>query len=188
VSIFGRQSFRLLGIFFLIQFFGNAARGILNPVVPLYLTDRFQVDISRVGLFFSVGYGLAVLLTQLPAGLIADKYGRKKTMVYAISLTPLISILWPWIGSYVLLTVLYMSITALWSATWPASTAYLMDKTPTERRATTATVRETSVRLGFTVGPIVGGYLWDIYDPATTFYASAAFFALSFLLVLLLKE
>jgi len=183
-----RQGFYLVGVFSFIQFFGNAARGILSPVVPLYLTDKFQVDKTQVGLFFSIGYGLAILISQIPAGIIADRYGRRNTMVYAISLTPFISVLWPWLDSYALLTILYMSITGLWSVTWPASTAYLMDAAPAERRATVAIIREASVRLGFTAGPIIGGYLWEVYDPATTFYVSAGFFALSFLLAFFLKE
>ena len=49
-------------------------------------------------------------------------------------------------------------------------------------------IRQMAVRLGFTVGPLIGGFLWDNLDPAVSFYAVIFFFAASFILILLLKD
>jgi len=187
-TFFNRKVLFILAVYSFFQIFGNTGRGILDPVIPVYLTERFQTSKTQVGFFFSVGLGVATLMAQIPSGLLADKYGRKKFMACCVSMIPVLSILWPWLNSYLLLTILFMLITGLWSTTWPASTAYLMDLTPTLKRGITIGFRQTAVRLGFTIGPLVGGYLWEAYDPTASFYASAIFFAMSFLLVLLLKE
>jgi len=187
-TLFNRRVLFILAVFSLFQIFGNIGRGILDPVIPLYLTERFQKSKTQVGLFFSAGLGVATLVAQIPSGLLADRYGRKKFMAYCVSMIPVLSMLWPWLNDYLLLMILFMLITGLWSTTWPASTAYLMDLTPTSKRGITIAFRQTAVRLGFTIGPLIGGYLWEAYGPTASFYASVISFAMSFLLVLLLKE
>lgn len=186
--LLSRKILFILLPFLVFHVVGNTGRGILGQIVPLYLTQEFQISKTQVGLFFSLGFGVATLIAQVPSGLLADKYGRKKVMAYCIFIIPLFPILWPWLNNYLLLMILYMLITGLWSATWPSSVAYLMDLTSESKRGITVSLRQTAVQLGFTVGPIIGGYLWEAYGPTTSFYASAIFFAASFLLVLFLKE
>lgn len=186
--LLSRKLLFILLLFLVFHVVGNTGRGILGQIVPLYLTQEFQVSKTQVGLFFSLGFGVAILIAQVPSGLLADKYGRKKVMAYCVSTIPLFLILWPWLNSYLLLVIVYMLIAGLWSTTWPSSVAYLMDLTSESRRGITVSLRQTAVRLGFTIGPIIGGYLWEAHGSATSFYASAVFFAASFLLVLFLKE
>lgn len=49
-------------------------------------------------------------------------------------------------------------------------------------------IRQTGVRLGFTIGPTLGGALWEAYGPKAPFYASAALIALSIPFLLRLRE
>lgn len=183
-----RDAVLTLAVYFLIHAIGNTARGILGTVFPFYLTDVFHKSKIETGLFFSVGFGVATLVTQLPSGFLADRLGRKRTMVYSVALIPLFSLLFPFTHDYLLTLIIYTVITALWSATWPASAAYLMDISSTSKRGLMMGGRLTAVQLGFTVGPLVGGFLWSASDPATSFYTATFFFASSFILVLLLKE
>jgi len=83
--------------------------------------------------------------------------------------------------------LIYMDITSLWSTIWPASIAYLILITPASKRGLMVGIRQMAVRLGFTVGPLIGGFLWDNLDPTVSFYAGIFFFAASFILILLLK-
>ena len=175
-------------IFFLIHILGNGARGILGTVFPFYLTEHFGKTKTETGIFFSVGFGLATLLAQLPSGFLADRLGRKKMMAYSVCLIPILSLVFPFTSDYVLILVVYTALSALWSATWPASSAYLMDISGASERGTMMGFRMTANRLGFTIGPLIGGFLWDTFDPATSFYATTGIFAASFLLILLLKE
>lgn len=185
---FGREVTLVLMVFFLIHILGNVARGILGTVFPFYLTDHFGKTKTETGIFFSIGFGLATLIAQLPSGVLADRLGRKKMMVYSVALIPILSLLFPFTSDYVSTLVIYTALSSLWSATWPASSAYLMDISATSKRGMMIGVRLAAVRLGFTVGPLIGGFLWDAFDPAISFYTTTCFFVSSFLLILLLKE
>ncbi|KYH40311.1 MAG: arabinose efflux permease family protein, partial [Candidatus Bathyarchaeota archaeon B63] len=142
----------------------------------------------EVGVFFSAGFGLATFLSQIPGGILADKLGRKKTMVFSISPLPLLSVLFLFTDDYLVVLLIYIAFTGLWSATWPASTAYITEISPSSRRGIMVGVRLTAVRLGFTVGPLIGGFLWDNFDVPTIFYVLSILMASSLLASLLLKE
>lgn len=185
---FGREVALVLVVFFLVHILGNAARGILGTVFPFYLTEHFGKTKTEAGIFFSVGFGLATLIAQLPSGLLADKLGRKKMMVYSVSMIPILSLAFTLTNDYVSTLLIYTALSGLWSATWPASSAYLMDISTISRRGVMIGFRLTAVRLGFTVGPIIGGFLWDTFGPAISFYTTTCFFVSSFVLILLLKE
>jgi len=187
-KILSRQIALILLFFVLMHVLANISRGILATIFPFYLTERFGKTKTEVGMFFSVGFGLATLIAQVPGGFLADKLGRKKTMVYSTLPIPFLSVLFLATNDYLLTLLLYMAITGLWSATWPASTAYITDISPSARKGLMVGVRLTAVRLGFTIGPLVGGFLWDNYDVPTIFYVLALLMAVALLMALLLKE
>jgi len=178
----------ILLFFILLHVLANTSRGILSAIFPFYLTERFGKTKTEVGAFFSIGFGLATLIAQIPGGFLADTVGRKKTMVYSILPIPLLSLLFIVTSDYLLTLLIYMGITSLWSATWPASTAYITDISPSSKKGLMVGVRLTSVRLGFTIGPLIGGFLWDNFDVQIIFYVLALLMAASFLMALLLKE
>lgn len=185
---FGEEATLLLLIFVLLHIFSSVARGILGTVFPFHLDENFHKSKTEIGLFFSVGFGIATLVAQIPSGLLADKHGRKKIMAVGTLPIPLLAFLFPSLDDYLLLLVVYMLITGLWSTTWPASAAYLMSMTPASKRGIMMGIRQTAVRLGFTVGPLIGGALWDAFSPDMSFYTTTVFFVASSVLVLLLKE
>jgi len=178
----------LLGIFFFAHIFGNTARGILGTVFPFYLTENFHKTKTEAGLFFSIGFGVATLIAQFPSGILADKFGHKKIMAYGTFMIPIFASFFLFLKDYIPTLLIYMAITGLWSTTWPASIAYLISITPASKRGLMVGIRQMAVRLGFTVGPLIGGFLWDNFDPAVSFYVVIFFFAASFILILLLKD
>ena len=56
-----------------------AGQGVVGPVVPLYARD-FGVSASVVGLTLTV-FALARLILNVPAGLIADRFGRRVLLI-----------------------------------------------------------------------------------------------------------
>jgi MFS family permease len=87
----------------------------------------------------------------------------------------------------------YMAINGAWSTTWPSSMAHLVNAIPPAARSLSIGIRQTAVRLGFTLGPFLGGVLWSFYeggvsDPWMSFYVAAACFGCSMIPLLLLRE
>ncbi|MBT5850571.1 MAG: MFS transporter, partial [Acidimicrobiaceae bacterium] len=65
----------LCGATFLVM----AGQGVVSPVLPLYAKD-FGVSATMVGLTLTV-FALARLIVNIPAGLIADRFGRRILLV-----------------------------------------------------------------------------------------------------------
>ena len=72
--------------------------------------------------------------------------------------------------------------------TWPASATILMSLVDRSKWGLTTGIGQTGVRLGFAIGPILGGALWEAYGATTPFYASAALIALSILFLIPIRE
>jgi len=180
--------FRGVLFLFMVGLFVELGIMAVDPLVPLYLERKFAVTKTQIGIFYSMGFGLATLLSQIPAGFLAGRYGRKRVFLGCVSAIPPLYILCAWAGEYLSLMAFNMLINALWSMTWPLSMAILIDAVPTPDRGVAVGMRQTFLRLGATVGPLIGGFLWDSMGQATPFYASAVFFALAIPWLLLLHE
>jgi DHA1 family multidrug resistance protein-like MFS transporter len=160
----------------------------VDPLMPLYLERRFNVTKTQVGIFYSAGFGMATLLSQIPAGFMAGKYGRKGVTLGCLSVVPVFYVLCALTGDYLTIMGYYMLINAFWSMTWPTSMAMLVDAVPASSRGVALGARQAFIRLGATIGPLVGGFLWDFVGLTVPFYASALFFALAVPVLLLVRE
>ena len=56
-----------------------AGQGVVGPVLPLYARD-FGVSATMVGLTLTV-FALARLILNIPAGLVADRFGRRVLLI-----------------------------------------------------------------------------------------------------------
>ena len=72
----------VLFIFFVYGTLITTAIGGVNLVVPLYLETKFALSASKIALFFTL-QSFITLLTQMPSGKLADRYGRKKNYTYS---------------------------------------------------------------------------------------------------------
>ncbi|MEI8186517.1 MAG: MFS transporter [Chlorobiaceae bacterium] len=140
------------------------------------------VIIPAVYLMFNLIYSLAAI----PAGVAADKYGKKRTILLG----------------FILFTALYYgfavakSTTAIWilfalygvfmGLTEGIQKAFLSTIIPVNFKATAFGFYATSVGLATLPASLIGGLLWDRVSPAATFYFGSAMAALSTILFILL--
>ncbi len=161
--------------FFLFNVCIGLGIGSVESITPIYLIDSFQISTADVGLFLSIGFGVTTLLTQIPAGILAEKVGKKRFLTLCVTSLPALFIIWTFIDNLLLLLLLQMMINGLWSMTWPAFLSLLMDHSPPSRRGITTSLTQMGMMLGFTLGPYIGGYLWDTIGMTFPYYASAIF-------------
>ena len=183
-----RQVASPLAFFIILHIIANMSIGALSTVFPFYLTEQFGKTETEVGIFFSAGMGLANLISQPSSGFLSDKIGRKKTMVFSVLPIPILYMLFTVTNDYLLSLFIYMGIYGLWSATWPSSNMYIAEIFPREKRGLAVGIRLTSVRSGTTIGPLIGGFLWDNYDIHTVFYFLAISMTMALLTALTLKD
>jgi MFS family permease len=174
-------------LFFFFELSMSAGIGSVNMILPLYLDRVFNLSPSRIGLFFT-GNSFITLITQTPSGFLADRFNKKKLVISCLAMIPLFYGVSIFVKNWVILLILFSVVFGLWSMTWPAVAALLADSVPNELLGSAFGVRMTGVRLGFTMGPIIGSYLFSNLFYTAPFLAAALFFTLSISLAFRLKE
>ncbi len=172
----------------LLQFIFGFGFGTVNPMIPIYLTERFQSTTTQIGIFSSIGFGAAVFLAQIPSTRLADKLGKESLLLYCCAATPPSFLLWASRTAYTELLVLYMFATAAWGLTWSSMTSILMESAPNSRRGLFSGLSESGVSMGFTAGPVLAGILWERFGYQAPLYASSLIFMAAIPTAILLKS
>jgi DHA1 family multidrug resistance protein-like MFS transporter len=186
-SILDRNILPILLKFFVYSLFITTAISGINLIIPLYMSQHFNLSPSRIGLFFT-GSSLITLLTQAPSGRLADRFGKRRIILLFILLMPVLYYLWIPITNWIILLVLYSLVFGLWSMTWPATLALLANSVPLRLQGGAFGVRMTGSRLGFTLGPIIASFLYSNYQPTTPFLAASMISIMGIVVALFLKE
>ncbi|MCA1674999.1 MAG: MFS transporter, partial [Actinobacteria bacterium] len=183
----GNRNYQLLWGSQAISEFGGSVAGIALPLLVLAVTD----SPGMVGLVLGTS-AAAALLVGLPAGVLVDRWNRKKVMLGCeaadvIATGTLVVALWWGVENVWHIMV----VAAVWGAGRgmfePAEGACLPKLVPNEQLATAVSMNEARSHLGVLSGTAVGGFLFAIgrsvpfaVDVLTRL---VAFFALLFLRV-----
>jgi DHA1 family multidrug resistance protein-like MFS transporter len=153
------------------------------PIVPLYVRSRGG---GALGVAFFVGGALvANALTQIPAGRLVDRVGRKPMLVGSMAAYAALSALLAMDRGPLWLLGLLRAGQGVFSGTFfPATRATLADLTPPERRAELFGMLQSAVMVGLLVGPAVGGAVAEVHQNLI-FVSSAAGAAITAVLILL---
>jgi MFS family permease len=81
---FSNKKFQYASILFVCWFASYLERFLINLALP-YIGTEFKIDESGLGLLLSVFF-LGYALVQLPGGLIADKIGTRKTILFSVGM------------------------------------------------------------------------------------------------------
>jgi len=138
--------------------------------------------IPAIYLMFNLVYSLA----SIPAGIAADRFGRKRLILLGFMLFALLyygfgvastqSDIWLLFGLY----GIFMGLTE------GVQKAFLASIIPPEFKATAFGVYATAVGLAALPASLIGGLLWERISPAATFYFGAATASLAALLFIIL--
>jgi MFS family permease len=172
MDVFKPDIFPTLFSFFGFHLLMTTALGGVNLIIPLYLASEYGLTPYRISWFFTA-QSILNLITQVPAGRLADKYGRKRFVLSCILLIPALYTSWYFIRDWRILLVLNSILYGLWSMTWPGTLALLSESVPTDMIGAAFGVRMTGVRLGFTLGPIIGSYFYSNYSNTSPFLVAA---------------
>ncbi|MDD1685044.1 MAG: MFS transporter, partial [Methanoregula sp.] len=151
------------------------------------LAQEFSMDAIQMG-WVSTAYLLAAAVFLVPFGRIADIYGRKRVFATGLSVFTLASffmILAPSALAVILLRVLQGFGSAMIFGT---AVAILTSVTPPEHRGKALGIYTTSVYLGLSMGPFLGGILTGLFGWRSVFFINipTGLFAVA-LIVLFLK-
>ncbi len=156
---------RLLALAFLV----GVPQAMLDPIYLIYLQDKFGLGMVNLAwAFFPAGVAAALLSTQL--GALSDRFGRLPMLALGLAGAGIVSLLMPGFESLIILAILFTLTTILWGIVDPARTAMVVDVTGEHDHGTAYGLYDFAQNLGFTVGPVLGGLVFDTLGRAMPFY------------------
>ena len=170
-EIFTNDTGRVLATFFIYGLLMTTALGGINLIIPLYLESQFTLSASQIAMFFTAQNALN-LVTQIPSGKLADRLGRKRTVLSLIAIIPILYASWHFIADWRIMLVLNTIAFGLWSMTWPATLTLLSSSVPSHLVGAAFGVNTTGNRLGFTIGPLIASFFYVSYFATAPFLVS----------------
>lgn len=144
----------------------------IAPVLPLY-GRSFGVSAAMVGLLVT-SFGLARVVTNLPAGRVSDRIGRRPVLIAAPLVTTVGAVLAGFSTTFWLLVVarFIQGIGSAMLATAAMST--LADISTPDTRGRLMTIFQGSLLLGTSFGPGLGGLVAEYFGPRAVFFVYGA--------------
>jgi len=173
LSLWSRLASVPLLAVFAVNAIQGVAIGLFSPVTPIFVTTRFPVDLTFVGLLYAVGFGLSSLLGQLPGASLADRWNRRSLILMSILGSAPFFALFSSSGTLFEL-MLYMSLAnGILSLSWPALQALTIDVTSPESWGFVNGLTASGFWAGMTVGSTLSGITWDTLGMNAAYYGSA---------------
>lgn len=141
-----------------ITFIDRLGGALLYPFFALYLTRKFSIGMTEVGVLF-FGFSVAALVGSTVGGALTDRLGRKGMMIFSLITTSLGSVLMGLAGSLEFFFLVAILIGMLSETGGPAHQAMLADLLPEEKRAQGFGLLRVAFNLSVTIGPAIGGFL-----------------------------
>jgi MFS family permease len=140
------------------------------------------VMIPAVYLMFNLVYSLSAV----PAGIAADKFGRKRIILLGFILFAVLYYGFAKAGSVAAIWVLFGMYGLFMGLTEGIQKAFLASIIPQDFKATAFGVYGTCVGLAMLPASLIGGLLWDHISPSATFYFGAITATISAILFVVL--
>ncbi len=131
---------------------------LMFPFFALYMTARFNVVPTQVGLLFTI-FSAGNIIGGIMGGALADKYGRRAMILVGLLASGASSIFMGLVDDLNLFYILAAFMGLLGNFGGPARQAMVADLLPKEKQAEGFGILRVAVNLSATVGPILGGFI-----------------------------
>lgn len=140
----------------------NFGVNVMGPLFPVYYRQDLGGDPGFWGVVTATGL-IATLIGQRYWGRLADRYGQKNVMLVGGIGAASVPLFWWFVPRWELAPVAQFLGSFCWGGYNLAAFNLILEITPDEGRTTFVGVYNTMAGLASSVGPLIGGYLADIY-------------------------
>jgi len=143
--------------------------GILVPTITLYATKVLGVKAQVLGSFLLIPVLFMAALTYI-TGKLADKIGKTRPIKIGITILSISMLILPFSTNWVYLFSLIIIFGFGYALLMPSWTALVTEEAPDSQRGIVLGSVGTMQGLGFTIGPLLGTYIWESWGWAAAFY------------------
>ena len=173
--------------YFMYNFLTNSAQSMVGIMLPLFLNNELKTSITSIGLFFTASNVIGSIV-QVPGGLLADRYGRKKLIIMLLLPIPLLYGLWGIVDKWYAYLIIYVISKGLLNMISPASLAIVSEVFPQEQKGFAFGLVMAGIRLSSAAGPLLGGYLYGSVGPSSPFIGAGMIFLFSIPFIYFLRD
>ncbi|OQY27340.1 MAG: hypothetical protein DRH15_13790 [Deltaproteobacteria bacterium] len=131
---------------------------LLFPFFALYITQKFGVGMTQVGVLFTI-FSIGSIFGGLLGGAMTDKFGRRTMLLFGLVVSGTSSILMGLVNDLTVFYTLAGFMGIIGSAGGPAQQAMVADLLPREKQAEGFGIIRVVMNLAATIGPAIGGLL-----------------------------
>jgi MFS family permease len=136
-------------------FIDRLGGALMFPFFTLYITRKFNVGMTQVGVIFLI-FSVSSVIGSMLGGALTDRFGRKGMLLFGLVMSALSSLLMGLVELFYATTII---VGLLANSGGPAQQAMVADLLPEEKRAQGFGILRVAVNLSFTIGPMIGGFL-----------------------------
>ncbi|MBA4420623.1 MAG: hypothetical protein C0391_05705 [Anaerolinea sp.] len=140
------------------SFVDRLGGALIFPFFALYITQRFNVGMTQVGILFAF-FSVSSLVGQTIGGALTDKYGRKKLIIFSLVMSAASTVLMGLVDDLRTFYGLAILVGILADTGGPAHQAMVADLLPENKRTEGFAVLRVTANLAVTIGPLIGGLL-----------------------------
>lgn len=154
-----------MGLLCGMQFFSGLGNGVLMPITIAFLMYALGTSPTEMGMAFSIGWGVATALAQIPGGKVADKLGPKPVIIMCTLFSAALLFLQPLSMNVFQFTLILGLICFIGNLSSPAFSAWVASLIGTERRGKGYGLTSAAWGAGAIIGPIIGSFTWTLFEP-----------------------
>ncbi len=140
------------------MFIDVLGRTMLNPFLMLYVTKKFDVGMTEVGVLFGL-MAVMGMLGRMLGGALTDRLGRKWMVIFGLTISGLSSLAIGAVGTFELLFAVMLFVGLVASIGGPAQGAMIADILPEEKRTSGFGIFRVIANISWVCGPVLGGLL-----------------------------
>jgi MFS family permease len=175
----------LLFIAFALLFWG-VGEGMFFNFVPIYLETEFVLGKQQIG-FILGAFGFSMAIVHLPAGYLADRFGRRPLLIIAWVLGLVSTLI---MGLAAKLPLYLIGVFGYGMTSFVASPlgSYVTAARGRWAVGTALSLTTATFSFGMALGPVTGGWIAEYYGMRASYLAASVVFLFSTLCILFIKR
>lgn len=142
----------------IVAFIDRLGGALLYPFFALYITSKFGVGMTQVGVLFAT-FSVSGLVGTSIGGALADRLGRKVMVIFGLIASSVSAILMGVVNSIETFFLLALLVGLLSNSAGPAHQAMITDMLPENKRAEGFGLFRIIFNMAVVIGPAIGGLL-----------------------------